>query len=358
MQRDIEQRHTATVVQTAAETLLSQRQRLGDLLEQVRRKHREHLQRLREVEQSLQETGQRLDRSDASLDTQISTDRTLELAALRERHELLRQQQRWLAERLIDLSSAARRIQTVIRQSQLSVDYLLGDVESEADSVDPLADLGQLRALEVREEERQRLAREVHDGPAQVLANAIFQIEFCQRLAEKDPRRLDGELGRLKGDLRESLAEVRYFIFDLRPGPLAELGLVATMRRYAEGYQSRSGIAVHLDLDDDLQRLSTAKEMAIFRVVQEALQNTRKHSGASRVDLIVRQEGDHLLVSVEDDGRGFDADAAPGGGPRHFGLVSMQERAQLIRGDLQIESEVGHGTRVTLRVPLSQSREL
>jgi two-component system sensor histidine kinase DegS len=250
----------------------------------------------------------------------------------------------------------------VIRQTQLSGEYLVddstADVRGDNGDAGQGAELGQLHALQVQEEERQRLAREIHDGPAQVLANAIFELEFCQRLLEKDPKRLESELVRLKDDIREGLSEVRHCIFDLRPGPLAELGLVATLRRYAEGYQSRFGIAVELDLDDDVQRLSAAKEMAVFRVVQEALQNSRKHSGATRVLVSLRREGDAVVACVEDNGQGFEVETVPTGTARHFGLQSMHERAQLIRADLQIESQLGKGTRVTLRAPVEQNPEL
>lgn len=355
---EIEQDGGAVTLRAAAEMVLSQRQQMGDLLDRVRRKHREHLRRLREVEQTLQETVQQLQDASVAADERSSAEHTLQVAALRERYQQLRQKQVWLAERLIDLATTARKLQTVIRQAQLNADYLLGDVGDDGGQVERSAELGQLRALEVQEEERQRLAREIHDGPAQVLANAIFELEFCQRLLEKDPSRLEAELTRLKDDLREGLAEVRHFIFDLRPGPLADLGLVATLRRYAESYQSRFGLALELDLDDDLQRLSPAKEMAIFRVIQEALQNARKHSGAGWIGVSLRRDGDYLVATVEDDGRGFEAKAVPATTTRHFGLLSMQERAQLIRADLQIASEPGRGTKVSLRVPLDQHPEL
>jgi two-component system sensor histidine kinase DegS len=265
--------------------------------------------------------------------------------------ELLRQKQSYLAEHLVGLAASARRLQTIIRQFELSADYLLGSNE-EAEDPGNGAGTSQLQALELQEEERQRLAREIHDGPAQTLANAIFQMEFCLRLLEKDPSRLPGELARLKEDLREGLADTRYFIFDLRPGPLADLGLPMTIQRYLNNYQSRFNIAVSTDLEDDLPRLTAAKELAVFRVIQEALQNTRKHSGASQATVALRREGDTLVTSVTDNGRGFEMGTVGDGGNRHFGLLSMRERAQLVQGDLQITSQPGKGTRMTLRMPL------
>lgn len=318
---------------------------------------------LREVEVNLLKADSRLalaGRASGNLGpTEARTpEEAVELSQAREWQQQLRQRQAWLAERLIGLAATARKLQTVMRQAQLNADYLLGEADDYADQVDQVADLSQLRALEIQEDERQRLAREIHDGPAQVLANGIFELAYCQRLLEKDPRRLGAELLRLESDLREGLADVRYFIFDLRPGPLTELGLPATIRRYAENYQSRFGIQVQLDLDDDLQRLAAPKELAAFRIVQEALQNVRKHSGASRVLVSVRLEGDAVELVVEDKGSGFEPEAVSAGTIRHFGLLSIQERSRLIRADLHVESQPGKGTRISLRVPIGQNPEI
>lgn len=355
MQTEARQKQNA--LEAATGVIRAQQQELADLLDRIRLEHRDHLRRLREVERQLAETNKRLDRATGAASVSPSSSHTLEVAGLRERQQYLRQQQAWLAERLVALATSARKLQVVIRQTQLSGDYLLGDAVAEGES-GRCVELGQFHALEVQEEERRRLAREIHDGPAQILANAIFELEFCQRLSEKDPKRLSAELERLKNDLREGLAEVRYFIFDLRPGPLAELGLVATLRRYAETYQSRFGLEVALDLDADLPRLSSAKEMATFRIIQEALQNTRKHSGATRVSISLRREDETLVATVEDNGQGFEVAAVSAGSARHFGLQSMQERAQLVRAELQIDSRPGCGARVSLRVPLEQSPDL
>jgi two-component system sensor histidine kinase DegS len=252
---------------------------------------------------------------------------------------------------LVGLANTARRVETVMRQLELSALYLRTPVEVPA-IADSLNNTNPLHALELQEEERQRLAREIHDGPAQILANAIFQIEFCLRLVEKDPPRLPAELARLKDDLREGLADIRYFIFDLRSDQLAEVGLVPTLRRYVESYQSRFGIEVVLTAPDDLPRLDGKRELAVFRIVQEALQNTRKHSGATSASVELRVDGGVLDAEIADTGQGFSTDTISDGTNRHFGLVSMRERAELIDGTLEISSVLGEGTRVTVRVPL------
>lgn len=211
-----------------------------------------------------------------------------------------------------------------------------------------------LRILEAQEAERQRLAREIHDGPAQALANAIFELEYCERLAEKEPDKLKRELAKLKEDIRAGLVEVRRFIFDLRPAPGAEMGLVSMLHHNAENLQARYSMAVVLDLEP-IEGLPPFQETVVYRIVQEAMRNAQKHSGASQVTIRLKQDSGRIRVSVADDGIGFDVASSGSGDLGHYGLVSMRERAQLIGGELDIVSTPGKGTLVVLTVPLDQT---
>ena len=351
-ERDVEEQRDRRVAQ-AMKVLLRQRQSLTELLEQTRQDHQECLHRLRSVEADIRETRQRV----GALEIAGRADSSVGSDALREHEQILRQEQVGFAEKLLALTSAARKLQIIIRQSQRDVDYLLG--ESEEPPQDDRSSEGQhLRALDVQEEERQRLAREIHDGPVQVLVNAIFVLSSCQILFDKNPAKAKVELARLEDDLRDGLGEVRHFIFDLRPAPLADLGLVSTLRKYCESYRQRFGGTVELDAPEEIQRLYPAAEAAIFRIVQEALQNSRKHSGATRLCVCLRVEGDRLVVSVADNGRGFDPENAAGVASRHFGLQSMRERAEYVHGSLEVRSRPGDGALVVLRVPLGGRGEL
>jgi two-component system, NarL family, sensor histidine kinase DegS len=334
----------------AAGVIRSVEAKLHELLERTREEQARFLDRLRDCEFQLGTVTARLDALDDPKQSAgvEAAKREFEASSLREKHEALRAQRAAIGERLSQLQLSVRKLRSVITQSQMSADYLSGGF---GDADEDLLSMTQVWALEAQEEERRRLAREIHDGPAQVLANATFQLEYCRRLLERDPARLGDEIKRLSGDLRDGLAEVRYFIFDLRPGPLAELGLSATLQRYAENFQSRSGIEVELDLDFEPARLSPTKEVAVFRIVQEALQNVRKHSGAKSASVQLRNRPDGLLVAVQDDGVGFDSGLRAEAGGRHFGLSSMEERARLIRAELRVNSKPGQGTSVVLRVP-------
>jgi signal transduction histidine kinase len=208
------------------------------------------------------------------------------------------------------------------------------------------------RVIQAYEQERLRLAREIHDGPAQILSNAIFEIEYFERLMERDPDTVRTNLSRLKSDMREGLTEVRRFIFDLRPPVLSEMGLFAALRRYASEFTKHFGISAELDLPESKDRLSPSKEVALFRVAQEALQNVQKHAGASRVTIKGRADQLVMTLSIEDNGRGFDLTRVASRHSRNLGLISMRERAELIGAQLQVTSTPGQGTRISIVVPL------
>jgi two-component system sensor histidine kinase DegS len=207
--------------------------------------------------------------------------------------------------------------------------------------------------LEGIEQERQRLYREVHDGPAQVLTNAIFEIELFERIADRAPAdvraQLLSELATMRTQLRESLEDVRGMIFDLRPPALASLGLAEAMRAYAADCQTRFGLRVETDLRGGPTGLEPDQELAIYRILQEALQNVHKHARAKSVKVNWRRESGRWQLMVVDDGIGFDlVDAARRA--RSYGLVTMRERAEVIRASFEIRSAPGDGTAVTLSV--------
>jgi two-component system sensor histidine kinase DegS len=206
--------------------------------------------------------------------------------------------------------------------------------------------------LQAYETERARLARDLHDGPVQGLANAIFRLQYCETLLERDPAGLRAALGEIERDLRESLGELRRGIRDLRPSALEELGLAPTLRHYCDEFGRHHGLAVRVDLAALDERLPPEVEVALFRIVQEALHNVRKHAGASRARVAAARRAGALVVRVEDNGRGFDPALAAT--RETFGLTSMRERAALIGADLAISPRRGGGTAVVVRVPAAR----
>ena len=253
-----------------------------------------------------------------------------------------------------------KQLQLVVQHIESSAAYLLGSgIDPSSDAKDESVE-GAQRVLGSLEAERERLYRDVHDGPAQVLANAIFEVEYLERIAERAPaevrQTLRTELSNLKGQFRGSLDSVRAMIYDLRPPELTELGLAEAMRNYASEWELRCGIKVGSQLDLTDTGLSPTDELAVYRIMQEALQNVHKHARASTVAIAWSRANNSWVLHVTDDGMGFDLVKAA----RHkksVGLLSMRERAELIGGTLQIQSTPGKGTAVTLLLPMPSKIE-
>jgi two-component system, NarL family, sensor histidine kinase DegS len=204
------------------------------------------------------------------------------------------------------------------------------------------------------------LYRDVHDGPAQVLANAMFEVEYLERIADRTTGEartaLKTEIANLKSQFRSSLDAVRGMIYDLRPPVLSELGLAGAIRDYAAEFQVRYGLRVECHLDTGETGLKAAQELAIYRVMQEALQNVHKHAQASAVKLVWQRstkEKDQWVMLCTDDGVGFDL-VKVARRRRSVGLLAMRERAELIGARLQVQSTPGQGTAVTLLLPLGK----
>lgn len=210
-----------------------------------------------------------------------------------------------------------------------------------------------LYAIRAQEEERRRFAREIHDGPAQLLNSVVLRIDVCQRLLQTDPQRLVLELPQLKELVRLSLQDVRKLIFDLRPMALDDLGLVPALRILLKDQSTKTGIQAELVVDGSEARFDGSVEVALFRLVQEALTNVAKHSGAAKVTIRVDlTDAEGVTLVVQDDGVGFDPVAMRGqGAAGRFGLVSMRERAELFGGTLTVVSARGAGTTLQIQVP-------
>jgi signal transduction histidine kinase len=208
-----------------------------------------------------------------------------------------------------------------------------------------------MRIVEAQEAERTRLAQEVHDGPAQALANAIFQVEYIERVIESDPPLAHTELRFLRELLRRELGDVRSFITHLRPPLLDELGLNGSIEDTAEHMRALTGLTITTVLSAPTARLGQGEQTVVLRVVQEALQNVRKHAAASTAVVGSTMEDDDWIMEIRDDGRGFDVGAIAARGRRNFGLQFMRERAELIGAGFDVRSRPDGGTVVRLAIP-------
>jgi two-component system, NarL family, sensor histidine kinase DegS len=217
-----------------------------------------------------------------------------------------------------------------------------------------LSDDVRLRVVRAQEAERSRLAQEVHDGPAQALTNAIFQVEYIERVLDEDVTLAKTELRYLSDLLRRELGDVRSFISRLRPRVLDQLGLEGSIREAAANMAALTGATIDARYEAPRRPLSDAEQIVVLRIVQEALQNVRKHAAAHHVSVTARQELEAWVLEVHDDGRGFDPGADSPRAGRNFGLQFMRERAELIGARFEVASRPGDGTLVKLAIPMGE----
>jgi signal transduction histidine kinase len=208
-----------------------------------------------------------------------------------------------------------------------------------------------MRIVEAQEAERSRLAQEIHDGPAQALTNAIFQAEYIERIATSDPVAAASETRALRELLRRELGNIRDFINQLRPPLLDELGLDGAIEETVGRLRTMSGPAITTNLEGPAEDLDDQQRTVVLRVTQEALQNVRKHAGASMVVVNTAVVDDDWTLEIRDDGRGFDIGAVAARGRRNFGLQFMRERAELIGARFDVRSRPDGGTVVRLAIP-------
>jgi two-component system sensor histidine kinase DegS len=207
--------------------------------------------------------------------------------------------------------------------------------------------------VNAQETERQRLSRQIHDGPAQALSNFILQTEIAMRLMDVDTAQAREELNNLKSSAMGTFQKVRNFIFELRPMMLDDLGLVHTVRRYCDVFKEQAGLDINVTITGNERRLEPYLEVMLFRALQEVLGNAARHSQATLVKVNLDMGEDRVRVSVDDNGRGFDVESLQQSSS--LGLKLIRERSEMLGGVFEIDSQPGKGTRVTFAVPARSS---
>jgi signal transduction histidine kinase len=208
-----------------------------------------------------------------------------------------------------------------------------------------------IRVLQSLEEERTQLARDLEDRVGQLLANAVFELASSRHLLASGKDEISEGLDALQRELEQGLTDIRHFVTDLEPASiLNNFGLGGGIRRYLEQYELRTGLATQLRINTNLDRLPSLIELAIFRVIQEALQNVQRHAQAQQVEIIIEERDGLVEFHVSDDGAGFVPDRV-NVSKKNLGLARMMDYATLLNGKLRILSDPGQGTRVILSVP-------
>ncbi|MGG1568824.1 sensor histidine kinase [Peribacillus frigoritolerans] len=273
--------------------------------------------------------------------------------------QINRQLEKELRNRRDELELRLRGLQQTIDKavhlvSQISVvqNYLTQDLKFVGEALQEAKrkqDFG-LKIIEAQEQKRKKLSREIHDGPAQMLANVMMRSDLIERVQrERGPDEALVEIRSLKVMVRNALYEVRRIIYDLRPMALDDLGLVPTLRKYLQTTEDyNNGVNLNFVNLGQVKRLPSDMEVALFRLVQEAVQNSLKHADPKQIQVKLSISKEMVTVVVKDDGKGFDSSIQKEGS---FGLVGMRERVELLEGEMTIDSQPGAGTLVFIQIP-------
>jgi two-component system sensor histidine kinase UhpB len=241
-----------------------------------------------------------------------------------------------------------------------SLNTMLGRLAAHTRMID--ANRAQLRklsgqVLSAQEDERKRIARELHDDTSGSLARVLLNLEMCQELTPEGMYAVREKMSATRILTEQTLENIRKMIFDLRPTLLDDLGLAAAIRWYAKNNLEPAGVQVQLDLANGLRGLP-AVETALFRIAQEAIGNIVRHANAQHATIRLTQTSTQWLFVVHDDGRGFDATPAfrdESLTEHRWGLFGVRERVQLLGGSFQIESAQGKGTTLRVEIPITQT---
>jgi two-component system sensor histidine kinase DegS len=226
----------------------------------------------------------------------------------------------------------------------LDIGVTPAEVKPEVEGVDSAIQ----RVIEAQENERRKISKLIHDGPAQALSNFILQTEIAMRLFDIDPEKARDELSSLKDAATSTFSQVRDFIFDLRPMMLDDLGLIPTARRYTEAYREKTGLDISLVITGTERRLEQHREVVCFRAIQEILGNIRDHAQATQVKLSIYLDDDDVRVTCEDNGRGIAGDFEQDESDYATGLQEVKEILSQLGGDFKVESSPDDGTKVAL----------
>ncbi|MEH7235754.1 sensor histidine kinase [Bacillus sp. JJ1562] len=279
-------------------------------------------------------------------------DLQMQLTVVRQEEKQLRERRDELERRLVGLNETIERADHLVGQISVVLNYLNSDFKMVGEMIEDAKQKQAfgLKIIEAQEEERRKLSREIHDGPAQMLANVMLRSQIIDKVYRESPEQGVKEIHDLRKMVRSALYEVRRIIYDLRPMALDDLGLVPTLKKYLSTIEEYNGdTTISFTFIGSEQRIPSKFEVALFRMVQEAVQNALKHAEAREIVIKLEIGRNHVTVIVKDNGKGFDIREKK---KDSFGLMGMRERVDLLDGNLTIDSSVGAGTIVMIQVPI------
>ncbi|WP_173915606.1 sensor histidine kinase [Halobacillus sp. Marseille-Q1614] len=278
----------------------------------------------------------------------------MDLYMKREKEKQLRERRDEIELRLRNIDETVGRAEALAGKISVVLNYLTEDFKKVTETLESAKEKQEfgLQIIEAQEEERRRLSREIHDGPAQALANVMLRSDLVERtFNERGIEEALAEMRNVRKLVRAALYDVRRIIYDLRPMALDDLGLVPTLKKYLATVEEYSKVNIRFLSLGSEKRLDSKYEVAIFRLIQEAVQNAVKHADAGGIDVKIELKSHMAAIVIKDDGKGFDPSKKK---EKSFGLLGMRERVDMVGGELHINSKPGEGTIVTIHLPLNQ----
>ncbi|MCM3711715.1 sensor histidine kinase [Sporosarcina luteola] len=287
---------------------------------------------------------------------EVANDLLVRLSINRMEEKQLRVRRDELDRRIVALLETIEKADHLVNQVTTVITYLTSDLKKVGEVLETARQKQEfaIQIIQAQEEERKRLSRDIHDGPAQMLANVLLRSGLIEKTySEKGPNAALSELNQLKEMVRNALLEVRRIIYDLRPMALDDLGLIPTLRKYSSTVMEyEKGVTIHFMNNGTEKRFESSIEVAIFRLVQECISNALKHGNSRDVWVKVEWLRDTMNIVVKDNGKGFDPSQSR---DKSFGIIGMRERVELLKGEMKIMSAIGNGTTVLFRIPLHEN---
>ncbi len=285
---------------------------------------------------------------------EVANDLLVRLSVNRMEEKQLRTTRDDLDRRLSELLHTIERADQLVNQVSTVINYLTSDLKGVGQALETARHKEDfaIRIIQAQEEERKRVSREIHDGPAQMMANVLIRSGLVEKVYEqKGPEQALAEFRDLKEMVRSSLYEVRRIIYDLRPMAIDDLGVVPTLKKYLSTLMEyEPDVRIHFQSTGEASRFESSFEVAVFRLVQESVTNAIKHGHSRDIWVKVEWLRDSMNALVRDNGSGFDQDEVK---EKSFGIIGMKERIDLLKGELKITSEVGKGTSVFFKIPFN-----
>ncbi len=273
-----------------------------------------------------------------------------------------RNQEYYLRKHRDDLESQIRQFEEIAAKAEnflnttgAALKLLEGNVERISGDLEGILrrQLIEMWIVESQEAERRKIARELHDGPAQSLASMLIRLDLIDYLWEEGQERIAAELDNIKGMGQESISDIRRLMFDLKPTVFSDEGFAHTLREYFSDYEAKYNFTINFIVLGTDAKYDSALEMALYRIVQEAITNVRKYAGVNEAIVKMEEKSGLLTLIIRDEGCGFNIEEAMGK-PENYGILGMKERVELFGGEIDINSSPGQGTQVIVKVPLKE----